>query len=120
VPLFPMPSMRLCILTLTRESAASRNQVDGHHYDHHAPTNNCIQLGSGTANITGTHSYAFLTQKNRHKIVQIVSIQSLHYLTLSLLVPPLLSIFAQSTSLNYEGGAAYVGEGVFPLFPTRR
>ncbi|KAF8722637.1 hypothetical protein AX14_009739 [Amanita brunnescens Koide BX004] len=49
-------------------------------------------------------------------ISQIVSTQCLHYLTLSILVPPLLSIFAESTLLNYEGGAANVGEYVFPLF----
>ncbi|KAF8722638.1 hypothetical protein AX14_009739 [Amanita brunnescens Koide BX004] len=42
-------------------------------------------------------------------ISQIVSTQCLHYLTLSILVPPLLSIFAESTLLNYEGGAANVG-----------
>jgi len=42
-----------------------------------------------------------------------VSMQSLHYLTLAILVPPLLSMFAESTSLNYEGGAANVGEDVF-------
>ncbi|KAF8638410.1 hypothetical protein AX17_002235 [Amanita inopinata Kibby_2008] len=42
-------------------------------------------------------------------ISQIVSMQSLHYLTLSILVPPLLSAFAESASLNYEGGAANVG-----------
>ncbi|KAJ7230527.1 integral membrane protein S linking to the trans Golgi network-domain-containing protein [Mycena pura] len=42
-------------------------------------------------------------------ISQIVSVQSLHYLTLSLFIPPLLGIFAEPTSLNYEGGAANVG-----------
>ncbi|KAF8336234.1 integral membrane protein S linking to the trans Golgi network-domain-containing protein [Amanita rubescens] len=42
-------------------------------------------------------------------ISQIVTMQSLHYLTLAILVPPLLSMFAESTSLNYEGGAANVG-----------
>jgi len=35
--------------------------------------------------------------------------QTLHYLTLSLLVPPLLAIFAEPTSLMYEGGATNVG-----------
>lgn len=35
--------------------------------------------------------------------------QSLHYLTLSICVPPLLRLFAEPTSLNYEGGAANVG-----------
>jgi len=42
-------------------------------------------------------------------ISQIVSIQSLHYLTLSLFVVPLLNAFAEQTSLAYEGGAASVG-----------
>jgi hypothetical protein len=40
---------------------------------------------------------------------QIISMQTLHYLTLSLLVPPLLAIFAEPTSLMYEGGATNVG-----------
>ncbi|KAF7289410.1 hypothetical protein HMN09_01334400 [Mycena chlorophos] len=42
-------------------------------------------------------------------VSQIVSMQSLHYLTLSVCVPPLLSILAEPGSLNYEGGAANVG-----------
>ncbi|KAF7370925.1 hypothetical protein MSAN_00726400 [Mycena sanguinolenta] len=42
-------------------------------------------------------------------VSQIVSMQSLHYLTLSICVPPLLNLFAEPTSLNYEGGAANVG-----------
>ncbi|KAH9945745.1 integral membrane protein S linking to the trans Golgi network-domain-containing protein [Amylocystis lapponica] len=42
-------------------------------------------------------------------ISQIVSIQTLHYLTLAVLVPPLLTIFAESSSLEYYGGAANVG-----------
>ncbi|KAG6879050.1 hypothetical protein C0992_005539 [Termitomyces sp. T32_za158] len=42
-------------------------------------------------------------------ISQIVSMQTLHYLTLSVLVPPLLAVFAEPTSLAYEGGAANVG-----------
>ncbi|KAH9913085.1 integral membrane protein S linking to the trans Golgi network-domain-containing protein [Epithele typhae] len=40
---------------------------------------------------------------------QILALQTLHYLSLSLLVPPLLVIFADPTSLEYEGGAANVG-----------
>ncbi|KAJ7089742.1 integral membrane protein S linking to the trans Golgi network-domain-containing protein [Mycena belliarum] len=42
-------------------------------------------------------------------VSQIVSLQSLHYLTLSVCVPPLLNLFAEPASLNYEGGAANVG-----------
>ncbi|KAK0501820.1 integral membrane protein S linking to the trans Golgi network-domain-containing protein [Armillaria luteobubalina] len=42
-------------------------------------------------------------------ISQIVSMQTLHYLTLSLLVPPLLDIFADPAALEYHGGASNVG-----------
>lgn len=38
--------------------------------------------------------------------------QTLHYLTMSLLIPPLLAIFAEPESLAYEGGAANVGTSV--------
>lgn len=41
--------------------------------------------------------------------MQIVSMQTLHYLTLAILIPPLLAIFAESSALEYEGGAANVG-----------
>ncbi|KAL0576767.1 hypothetical protein V5O48_005207 [Marasmius crinis-equi] len=42
-------------------------------------------------------------------ISQIVSLQTLHYMTLCLLVPPLLKFFAEPVSLSYEGGASNVG-----------
>ncbi|KAJ7598828.1 integral membrane protein S linking to the trans Golgi network-domain-containing protein [Mycena floridula] len=42
-------------------------------------------------------------------ISQIISMQTLHYLTLSLIIPPLLALFAEPTSLMHEGGAASVG-----------
>ncbi|KAL4251590.1 Integral membrane protein SYS1-related [Abortiporus biennis] len=42
-------------------------------------------------------------------ISQIVSMQTLHYITLALLVPPMLTIFAEKNSLDYEGGASNVG-----------
>jgi len=35
--------------------------------------------------------------------------QSLHYLTLATLAPPLLAIFAEPSALAYEGGAASIG-----------
>jgi len=35
--------------------------------------------------------------------------QSLHYLTLSVFIPPLLAVFAEPKSLNFEGGTANVG-----------
>lgn len=41
--------------------------------------------------------------------------QTLHYLTLSVLIPPLLAVFAESAALLYEGGAANVGTR--QLFP---
>ncbi|SCZ95095.1 BZ3500_MvSof-1268-A1-R1_Chr11-3g03599 [Microbotryum saponariae] len=41
-------------------------------------------------------------------IAQIVTLQTLHYLTLALLLPPLLSRFASSTLLGYEGGPSSV------------
>lgn len=40
---------------------------------------------------------------------QIISMQTLHYLTLSILVPPLLTIFAEPDALVFEGGATNVG-----------
>lgn len=40
---------------------------------------------------------------------QIISLQTLHYLTLAILLPPLLAMFAEPSSLEYEGGAANVG-----------
>ncbi|KAL7280289.1 hypothetical protein PYCCODRAFT_1363232 [Trametes coccinea BRFM310] len=42
-------------------------------------------------------------------IAQIVALQTLHYVTLSVLIPPLLVMFAEPGSLEYEGGAANVG-----------
>jgi len=42
-------------------------------------------------------------------VSQIVSMQTLHYLTLCVITPPLLASLADPTSLNYEGGAASVG-----------
>ena len=42
-------------------------------------------------------------------ISQIISLQTLHYVTLALLIPPLLSLFAEPSSLEYEGGATNVG-----------
>ncbi|GJJ11529.1 hypothetical protein Clacol_005762 [Clathrus columnatus] len=46
---------------------------------------------------------------------QVISMQAIHYLTLCFIIPPLLGIFAEQTSLAYEvltkssGGAANVG-----------
>ncbi|KAF8888070.1 integral membrane protein S linking to the trans Golgi network-domain-containing protein [Infundibulicybe gibba] len=47
-----------------------------------------------------------ISQESRNAIV---SMQTLHYLTLCIFTPPLLSFFAESTSLTYEGGASNVG-----------
>lgn len=35
--------------------------------------------------------------------------QTLHYLTLAIILPPILAIFAEKSSLEFEGGAANVG-----------
>lgn len=35
--------------------------------------------------------------------------QTLHYITLSIFIPPLLTVFAEPTSLAYEGGASNIG-----------
>ena len=42
-------------------------------------------------------------------ISQIVALQTLHYLTLSILTPPLLALVADPARLEYAGGAANVG-----------
>ncbi|KAG7443983.1 uncharacterized protein BT62DRAFT_981884 [Guyanagaster necrorhizus] len=42
-------------------------------------------------------------------ISQIVSMQTLHYLTLSLFTPPLLTLFADPQALEYTGGPSNVG-----------
>ncbi|EMD39363.1 hypothetical protein CERSUDRAFT_47749 [Gelatoporia subvermispora B] len=42
-------------------------------------------------------------------ISQIIAMQTLHYITISILIPPLLILFAEPHSLEYEGGAANVG-----------
>jgi hypothetical protein len=46
-----------------------------------------------------------------------VSLQTLHYLTLCIISPPLLAAFADTASLNYEGGATSVGMLHEPLLP---
>ncbi|KAI0676154.1 integral membrane protein S linking to the trans Golgi network-domain-containing protein [Trametes maxima] len=42
-------------------------------------------------------------------VSQIIALQTLHYVTLSVLIPPLLVMLAEPGSLEYEGGAANVG-----------
>jgi len=42
-------------------------------------------------------------------ISQIVCLQSLHYLTMSFIIPPLLALFAEPYALAHQGGAANVG-----------
>ena len=44
--------------------------------------------------------------------------QSLHYLTLCIVSPPLLAAFADAASLDYEGGASSVGMLLEPLLPS--
>ncbi|EPQ27110.1 uncharacterized protein PFL1_05392 [Pseudozyma flocculosa PF-1] len=40
---------------------------------------------------------------------QIISLQALHYLVLSVLIPPLLALFSSQTQLTFEGGPTQVG-----------
>ncbi|KAF5316742.1 hypothetical protein D9619_006775 [Psilocybe cf. subviscida] len=49
------------------------------------------------------------TLTNWDPILLIFAMQTLHYLTLSIITPPLLAVFAEPSSLAYEGGAASVG-----------
>ena len=55
-------------------------------------------------------SFHFRAEKALLTVLQIVSMQTLHYLTLSIITPPLLSIFAEAKSLAYEGGPANIGD----------
>ena len=56
--------------------------------------------------IRTTKYFRYLCLRNHQ---QIISLQALHYLVLSMMVSPLLALFAESSSLEYEGGAANVG-----------
>ena len=67
-----------------------------------------IELGPCTTFIPGKS--LFSGQKTVLIVLQIVSMQILHYLTLSIIIPPLLAIFAEAKSLAYEGSAANVGK----------
>lgn len=77
------------------------------------------RLGSCSPHITGlplcmikiSHG-CFLLLSPR----QIVSIQTLHYLTMALLIPPLLAIFAEPAALSYAGGSANVGLYTFCIY----
>lgn len=51
--------------------------------------------------ITGKHD--MYPHEQVLMLMQIVSMQCVHYLTLCLLVPPLLTIFAEPYALAYEG-----------------
>jgi len=42
-------------------------------------------------------------------LCQIFALQSLHYLSLSIIIPPLLTFFAEPSALAYVGGASNVG-----------
>ena len=56
--------------------------------------------------IRATEYFRYLCLRDNQ---QIISLQALHYLVLSMMVSPLLALFAESSSLEYEGGAANVG-----------
>ena len=69
-----------------------------------------VRLGSGSAHIPGERSWlTTLSPPLLLTHIKIVSIQTIHYIALSVFIPPLLSLFAEQSSLNYEGGAANVG-----------
>jgi len=65
-------------------------------------TNNVANLGSAPARfrVSGWDPALLLSQ--------IFALQALHYLTLSLIAPPLLSILADPVALSLEGGASNV------------
>lgn len=55
-------------------------------------------------------SVSFITRYSAlSQVRQIVSMQCLHYLTLAVLTPPLLAVFAEPVSLSWVGGAANIG-----------
>lgn len=91
---------------------------------HGSSQKNQHKLGPSITNITGwfllsplLHSSILLISKPNENTLQIIAMQSLHYLTLSFLIPPLLSYLAEPESLAYEGGASNVGVCVLqPLF----
>ena len=74
----------------------------------HGSQNYFVPLGPPPAHISGILLQSIETVSLSH--LQIVSMQTLHYLTLSVFIPPLLNIFAEPSSLHYEGGAANVGK----------
>lgn len=50
----------------------------------------------------------FLTHTRSAPRLQIVALQALHYLFLSLVLPPILSVFCTTPSLDYEGGSTSI------------
>ncbi|EGF98192.1 uncharacterized protein MELLADRAFT_96110 [Melampsora larici-populina 98AG31] len=88
-----------------------------HHHHHHPSISNQIHLLKNQSfNLSTLSSLAKETKNFRIQgwdpiliITQILLLQSLHYLTLSILIPPLLTIFAKPIPLEYEGGPANVG-----------
>ena len=71
-------------------------------------------MGSFINHITGSSAVTAKSKRNSDIRIrtQIVSVQALHYLTLSILIPPLLWFFAEPNALMFEGGPANVGEFV--------
>lgn len=65
-------------------------------------------MGSSSDHCPGEHLYP-LQSYGSLTYLQIISLQTLHYVTLSVLIPPLLVMFAEPGPLEYEGGAANVG-----------
>lgn len=89
------PSGRVSPTLLTRDLPATGSSSD---------------LQSSGSTLTSSESRRFRIQGWDPILIvaQIVALQTLHYLTLAILVPPLLSIFADPLALDFEGGAANI------------
>ena len=68
-----------------------------------------LTTGPNSPHIPGTLFIVYIDFRSIECPFQIVSMQTLHYLTLSVLIPPLLSFFAEPGALFFEGGATNVG-----------
>lgn len=60
--------------------------------------------------LTGAYAWSPPSQQGAHPsaLTQIITLQALHYLTLSLVLPALLSILSDHDLLEYEGGATSI------------
>lgn len=65
-------------------------------------------MGPATHHVAGESTYELVCRSADFLDPQIVSLQCLHYLSLSLILPVLLSTFASRPLLAYEGGPSSV------------